>query len=191
MNAPTGHRANFAFWRTRDSLTVWELAALMNGIDPRAHADGMIVGPDGNILDLSDQQDALIAGIRAGTIEYGQFEQPPPTSQTSIKTASAIEWLRQHNHAATAAELDRTLHNPAPDLVVKKDKLVERYEAKVWPTIVEDLKRAKKNGLNIAQAGSHGLWNEPMAVDWARKHGKLLGDLVTAPQNSPWPSSSL
>lgn len=82
----TGHRANFADWREHDAVAVWELAALMAGIDPRALSD--VVGSDGDALDLSAEQEAVIAGIHAGAIECGQFEQPPITPKTIIKMAN-------------------------------------------------------------------------------------------------------
>ncbi len=174
MNEPMGHGANFADWRERDAIAIWQLAALMAGIDPRALGD--VVGRDGDALDLSAEQEAVIAGVHAGAIECGQFEQSPITPKTIIKTASAIEWLRQHNRAPVAAALDRTLHTPSPDRIVKKNVLIERYAGKVWPTIAKDLKRAKDNGLNVAQSGAHGLWNEPLALNWAGQHGKLASD---------------
>ena len=183
----TGNRANFADWREYDAVAVWELAALMAGIDPRALSD--VVGPDGDALDLSAEQEAVIAGVHAGAIECGRFEQPPITPKTVIKMASAIGWLRQHNRAPVATALDRTLHAPTPDRIIKKEKLIERYADKNWPTIEEDLKRAKDNGLNVAQSGAHGLWNELLALDWAHQHAKLASDNDSAKGLSgfPWP----
>lgn len=117
----TGSRANFADWREYDAVAVWELAALMAGIDPRALSD--VVGPDGDALDLSAEQEAVIAGVHAGAIECGQFEQPPITPKTIIKMAVAspaqprpschcIGSDAAHSHARShhqEREADRTL----------------------------------------------------------------------------------
>ncbi|WP_028601754.1 hypothetical protein [Ottowia thiooxydans] len=186
----TGHRANYADWRERDALAIWQLAALMSGIDPRALSD--VIGSNGDALDLSAEHETLIAGVHAGAIECGQFEHPPITLKTIIKMASALEWLRQHNHAPVATELDRTLHAPTPDRIVKKDKLIQRYRTKVWPTIEEDLKRARENGLSVAQSEAHGLWNEALALEWARQHDKLASDhnSTKVPPSNPWPVPS-
>jgi hypothetical protein len=168
----SGILPNFPDWRQFDTLAIWQLAALMNGVDPRAWAMGDVVGRDGDALDLSTKQDQLISGIHAGTLQPGKYEEFPPTKNTVVNTDSARQWLRTHGYAELADNLDRSLHAPKPENLVKKAVLVKRHE-RAWPTIQEDLKRAGTNGLSVAHTGNHGFWNEALAMDWAEKNGKL------------------
>ncbi|HRN64077.1 MAG TPA: hypothetical protein PLA98_04485 [Alicycliphilus sp.] len=170
----SGILPNFPDWRQFDALAIWQLAALMRGVDPRAWAAGDVIGHDGDALDLSNQQDQLISGIHAGTLLQGKNELAPPTKDTIVVTASALEWLRTHSHEDLADNLDRSLHAPKPEDLVKKEDLIKRHQ-RVWPTIEEDLKRANQTGLDAARTESHGIWNQAQALKWAERHGKLTG----------------
>lgn len=168
----SGILPNFPDWRQFDALAIWQLAALMRGVDPRAWAAGEAIDRNGDALDLTTQQDQLISGIHAGTLQSGKNELAPPTKNTIVVTASAIVWLRTHEYAQLANNLDRSLHAPTPENFVKKADLIERHQ-RDWPTIEEDLKRAKENGLDAARTESHGIWNQVKARKWAEQNGKL------------------
>lgn len=182
----TGILPNFERWRQHDAIAIWQVAALMQGVDPRAWWAGDVVGRDGDALDLSEEQDQLIAAVHAQSIECGQFVHPPITSQSMVKMASVIEWLRTHNHTQLANDLDRSHHSPQPSQIFKKKTLVDR-NVDVWPTIAEDIKRAKENGLDAAQTDKHGMWSETTALDWARQNGRLTDKSAsTGALNSTW-----
>ena len=168
----TGIRPNFEHWRQHDAIAIWQVAALMQGVDPRAWKAGEVVGRDGDVLDLSEEQDQLLSAVHAQSIECGQFVHPPITSTSMVKMPSVIEWLRTHDNTKLADNLDRSRHVPQPDQIFKKKTLVDRNIG-VWPTIEEDIKRAKDNGLDEAQPHKHGMWNETTALDWARQNGRL------------------
>lgn len=182
----TGIRPNFTDWRQLDALAIWQLAALMRGVDPRAWAAGDVIDRHGDALDLGEQQNQLIAGVHAGTLQPGKNEQPPLTQNTIIVTNSALEWLRSHGYAELASNLDRSLHALSPENLIKKENLIARHQRN-WPTIEKDLKRANK-GLDVARTDLHGIWNEALALDWARRNGKLVeGNTTLSRQASVFP----
>ena len=183
----TGIRPNFEHWRQHDAIAIWQVAALMQGVDPRAWKAGEVVGRDGDVLDLSEEQDQLLSAVHAQSIECGQFVHPPITSTSMVKMPSVIEWLRTHDNTKLADNLDRSRHVPQPDQIFKKKTLVDRNIG-VWPTIEEDIKRAKDNGLDEAQPHKHGMWNETTALDWARQNGRLTDKSAPVEAlNSTWP----
>jgi L-rhamnose mutarotase len=54
---------------------------------------------------------------------------------------------------------------------VKFEEMVRRHE-KNWPSIKQDLKEAKANGLRSAAKIRHGYYDESKAVQWAKNRGK-------------------
>lgn len=168
----SGIRPDFAYWRQCDALAIWQLAALMREVDPRAWAAGEVAGSHGDALELDCQQDQLIAGVYAGTLQLGTAQALPPTRDTYIVTSCVLSWLKTHDHPELADQLDRSLHVSAPETLVKKSELIKRHQ-RDWPSIEEDLKRASNTDLATASEDRHGIWNEAKALAWASKNGKL------------------
>lgn len=181
---------NFEDWRQRDALKIWQLAALMNGVDPRAWAIGDVAGRDGDALDLDDAQDQVIAGVHADAIQRSRLEEMPLSRDSFVKMPSVIDWLRQHRYEELANNLDRSRYTPRSDQIFKKKELVKRNISS-WPTMEEDIKRASENGLDVAMAEGHGKWNEAFALDWARQNNKFTEKHTPAAQlDSAWARSA-
>jgi hypothetical protein len=108
----TGHTPNFDDWRMRDSISVYEIACLMNGYDPRARADVVVRDPDdptsltGIPLDTAWDEDSLLSALDAGTLRSAPLNVIKPDKSTGISVESLVPWLRSKGYDDLAAELD-------------------------------------------------------------------------------------
>lgn len=193
------------FWRQFTSLSIWKMAALMDGVDPRALGD--IVDRDGHCIDLSDEEDKLKSAVLTQDILSIPANNVAPDQYTVISVSSTLHWLRRIGLSALADELDTTqspivqaaaaltaVTQPTPTeslrnssgpgdtknrskFTMKRSAMVTQHQQK-WPTIERDLKDAKRNGLSNAALGEVREWNEKNALEWARLHDKLLKPLA-------------
>jgi len=74
-----------------------------------------------------------------------------------------------------APDSDERSDPAAADLTpISRGELVRKHES-CWPSIETNLKNASDNGLRkYAGASKHGYWLEARALEWARKHNKLI-----------------
>ncbi len=107
---------NFDYWKRFATLRVWEVATLMNGIDPNVLGD--VVDKDGDGLDLSIEERMLTSAISVGALVAPHLGTQVPTNQTDIAVTSLGPWLRSHGLAdlADALEADPANDNVAPPM---------------------------------------------------------------------------
>lgn len=120
----TGHTPNFDDWRMRDALSVYEIACLMNGFDPRAMTDAVVRDPDnptspyGMPLDTSWDENLLRSAVREGELLSAPRGVLEPTANTEISRRSLLTWLRASKKYDVLVDgLTRPEHEP---LGVKK-----------------------------------------------------------------------
>jgi hypothetical protein len=108
----SGTSPNFADWRRFATLKVWEIAALMQGFDPRALTD--VTDGEGNALDLSDEQRMLTCAIAAGKMTALPPAPAILNSSTEIIVAELVVWLKSNDWGELAAALSTTADKFAP-----------------------------------------------------------------------------
>lgn len=107
----TGHSPNFDDWRMRDSMTVYEVACLMNGFDPRAMADATVrdledpTYPFGIPFDTAWDEGLLIAALAAGTLLSAPPNVAAANKNTRIQAESLVPWLKAKGYEDLAMEL--------------------------------------------------------------------------------------
>lgn len=99
----SGTSPDFNYWGTRPTLQVWFVAAMMQGVDPRAMAD--VTDGNGDALDISDDIDLLISACLVGDITAYPVPGQLPDKQTALSKASLEKWLRTHGYVSLADEL--------------------------------------------------------------------------------------
>ncbi len=103
---------NFADWRDLPSIKIWEIAALMQGFDPRALADVAVRDPDdpkspyGVSPDLSWEIRRLTSAVKAGGLVTAPIGVVAPDNDTEILKTSLVDWLRTQREVDLADELD-------------------------------------------------------------------------------------
>lgn len=172
---------NFDYWQKIAVLKASELAALMQGFDPRAMGDVVVCDP----LDPSNPYGVspdLISDIRminsaasGGLIRSSDASiEDLDSADTKIVTDSLGDWLAEVGHAnlACALGLNYTTINPAPYPPIKISALATSAEligafgaftgmSSNWFKNVKDkpsLKRARK----VVGRGQRGLTIEPL-----------------------------
>lgn len=166
----SGTSVNFDDWKLRSDLAIWELAAIILGVDPRALAD-VIVNNGGDPLDLSFQINAMISAVAHDVLKPVEG-QGLPSQTTKVHMPSAIDWLRSTGHKRIARQLSTSVH-PHDAPISKKNDIVKRLRH-VWNDVEEDIKRAKDNGLfEEAAAPKSGYWYEGAVIAWAKTNGRL------------------
>ena len=105
----SGTSPDFKYWSTRPTLRVWFVAAMMQGVDPRAMAD--VTDVNGDAIDISDDIDLLISACLVGDITAYPVPGQHPDKQTALSKASLEKWLRTHGYVNLADELDTSSTN--------------------------------------------------------------------------------
>lgn len=108
----TGFSPNFVYWRTRPTLKVWYIAAMMQGVDPYRMTDA--TDNNGDPLDLSDEMQLLISASLVGDITAYPFPGQLPDNKTEVSTASLVSWLRGRGYADLADGLDGKVESQQP-----------------------------------------------------------------------------
>ena len=190
-----GAMARFDVWCGADFWTVDEAAALLLGRDPDvvnpASLDRELTEGTG-LLGLGERPDRaefhrLFDGLRRllGRADGAARSQVKPAEAAmcaaalnTIKLPPAIQALIP---AAMEPEPTATVDDPAPappgahndGPYLKRAALIRLYE-RDWRTIESDIRHANENGLTAAaKAPGHGMWDETLALAWARERGKL------------------
>lgn len=137
----TGHSPNFDEWRMRDSMSVYEIACLMNGYDPRAMADAVVrdpanpTSPHGIPLDTAWDEDSLLSALDAGTLHSAPLNVIKPDKRTRISVESLVPWLRSKGYGDLAAELDAqespsigsTSAGPDFEMLATRQQLIDAF----------------------------------------------------------------
>lgn len=103
---------NFDYWRRFPSIQIWEVAALVQGFDPRAIADVAVRDPDdptstcGVPPDLSSEIKWLISAVNAGGLLTAPVGALAPNDETWLLKTSLVPWLRAQGEVYLADELD-------------------------------------------------------------------------------------
>lgn len=113
---------NFADWRELSAIKIWEIAALMQGFDPRAIADVAVRDPDdptspyGVSPDLSWEIRRLTSAVKAGGLVTAPVGVVAPNDETEISKNSLVDWLRTQSEFDLADELDTTSQANEPSV---------------------------------------------------------------------------
>ena len=84
---------NFAYWSQFSTLEVWQVAAMMFGVDPYAMSD--VTNQNGDALDLSDEERILTSAVMVGDITACPANPQAADGRTQVSVSSLISWLRQ------------------------------------------------------------------------------------------------
>ena len=99
----SGTKPDYKHWSRRPTLKVWYVAAMMEGVDPRAMAD--VTDGSGDALDLSEDIDLLISASLTGDITAYPAPGQLPDKQTELSKASLDKWLRTNGYTSLADAL--------------------------------------------------------------------------------------
>ena len=108
----SGTGPEYSYWRKFSALEIWEIAALMQGYDPRALGDVAVRDPDqptspnGVAPDMSTERKMLIAATLTRQLSSAPDNVIAPNEDTMVSVASLVPWLRIHDYDVLAAELD-------------------------------------------------------------------------------------
>ena len=99
----SGTKPDYKHWSRRPTLKVWYVAAMMEGVDPRAMAD--VTDGSGDALDLSEDIDLLISASLTGDITAYPAPGQLSDNQTELSKASLDKWLRTNGYTSLADAL--------------------------------------------------------------------------------------
>jgi len=83
---------DFAYWASFSSLQVWQLAAISEGIDPRAIELGEATDQEGRPVDLSQSIAMVLSAIAAGEIQVVASHAGPADRRTQVLVKSLGGW---------------------------------------------------------------------------------------------------
>ena len=90
---PDDHFApNCGYWRQFETLEIWQVAAMMAGVDPRLIQD--VTDREGHAIDLDDDMQMIKSGALAGSL-VAVPSQASLGSRTAITVTSLVPWLRK------------------------------------------------------------------------------------------------
>lgn len=169
---------DFDFWKDLSTLSVWEVAAMMNGYDPNWLARGEIVVNDyGEAPDLSDDERKLISAALTGDVDAVGAGSENPDRATWIKVDSLVPWLRGRGYAELAERLQACLAGQAGHAAGESDP-------------VRRLRRLREMGGTAEKGRTHSGWKfkklgELVAVEAQEKRGRstdktIRDDLIKA-----------
>lgn len=100
----SGTSPAYDFWGRLPALTVYEIACMLAGFDPRAMTDA--VNSAGDHLDLSEEITLITSAVRFGEIQLAPSESIGDLSpKSSVLRKSLAPWLRANHHESVAAGL--------------------------------------------------------------------------------------
>lgn len=101
---------NFGYWRQFSTIKIWNLAAMMNDIDPNVMGD--VIDKSGDATDLSDDVQRVISASLVGAITAYPIHGQLPTATTEVSVASLDPWLRACGYVDLADALAHTQQSP-------------------------------------------------------------------------------
>jgi len=102
-----GNGINFEHWSKVATIEIWEAAAMMTGVDPRALFTGYVVDMNGDIPAHADEERQLTSAVRAGGLLVSDKEsRTAPGRNSHLLTTSLIEWFRKNGRADLAHGLE-------------------------------------------------------------------------------------
>ncbi len=131
---------NFADWRDLPSIKIWEIAALMQGFDPRALADVAVRDPHdpkspyGVSPDLSWEIRRLTSAVKAGGLVTAPIGVVAPDNDTEILKTSLVDWLRTQREVDLADELGTSSLVNKPPAATSPVPVPINGTAVVWTT---------------------------------------------------------
>jgi hypothetical protein len=206
---------NYADWRSLSAIKVWEVAALMHGVDPRTLGDVLVADPNdptgkaGMPLDTSWEERMLISAVKIQDILSAPLNVYAPDVRTEVNRVSLIPWLRIQSYPDLADELadgpvtasaddlsgNQELADPEPRPAATGSRLRTTKAAMIaqhkheWPTVAQDIKDAQRNGLSGAAKAGAREWHEPEAMAWAlaknRRQKSPITELTTVASTMP------
>jgi hypothetical protein len=103
---------NFDFWRSVNTLEVWEAAVLMNGFEPSALGDVMVEDPEegprgcGRPLEYDPQVRLILDAAHVNKILRSDYDTKNELSTKSIITMdSFVCWLKETKRSGLARQL--------------------------------------------------------------------------------------
>jgi hypothetical protein len=112
----SGTSPDYEYWQGFSAIQVWEIAALMHGVDPRAVGDVMIQDHEdpsnshGVPLDTSLEKRKLISAINLRDIFSAPQDVAAPDERTEVARVTLLTWLRTKGYS----ELADSLETPTP-----------------------------------------------------------------------------
>jgi hypothetical protein len=97
------HSINFEHWRRFSTLKIWEVAALIQGLEPRCL--DQFVNADGDGPDLADDIRALRAATDADQLLASRQTGTSADDDTELRVDSLIPWLRDRGYDELAGNL--------------------------------------------------------------------------------------
>jgi hypothetical protein len=107
-----GTSPNFVDWRGLSAIKIWEVAAQMHGVDPRALGDVMVADPNDPIgingipLDTTWEERMLISAAKTQDVLTVPLNVTAPDVYTEISRISLLPWLRIQGYQDLANQLD-------------------------------------------------------------------------------------
>jgi hypothetical protein len=175
-------RPDWTYWSQFSTLKIWEVAALMAGVDPRRLSD--MTDENGDGLDLSDNERML-----RGSVLTGDLESPTATSNvlttTEVSVRSLLPWLRRKHQDEIADGLAQQAATPA--VVNAQPQALQRARAQEH-AILQQIQKLGHDPRALPKApsgkpgvkslvksalGTSGLWTGPTVFNkaWERLRG--------------------
>jgi len=156
---------NFADWRELPAIKIWEIAALMQGFDPRALADVAVRDPydptnqHGVSPDFSWEVRRLTSAVKAGGLVTAPIGVVAPNDETEILKTSLVDWLRTQGKVDLADELDTSSLVNGPPAATSPGPVPINGTAVVWtPERILEARtmrdNAKTNGVRAYAANT-------------------------------------
>jgi hypothetical protein len=191
---------NFADWRELPSIKIWEIAALMQGFDPRALDEVAVrdpeypTSPNGIPPDLSWEIRRLTSAVKAGGLVTAPIGVFAPDDETEIEKTSLVDWLRTQGYVDLADELDTSSLVNEPPAATSPVAVPINGTAVVWtPERILEARtmrdNAKANGVRAYAANTAKYFD----VSTARLREVLSDKTETIEAQKPafqWPPTS-
>ena len=136
-------RPDYNFWRKFAELPLWQVAAMMQNMDPNALED--MADRNGDGPDLTAEIEMLTGAVRLQLIQCRDFNASARASQQKVVTASAIIWLRGHGYPEVAAGLEAGSTGG--------DKKNKRWT----PELIEEAREFRSRNTAAATADKYGV----------------------------------
>ena len=182
--APRDYSVRYGYWRQFDSLTIWDIAWMQRGIDPRLEDEL----PDRMDLDLSHEVEVLVAAAYAGTVEVtASLDGAKLNMNTRVKrNARLFDWLREKGWDHVAIGLDTAMQShsgvstrtPFPRQAAQEAAILAEIARQGYDPLKLPVAAPGKPGVkaSVKQAlGNTGLWTSKKVFDKAWERLRAAG----------------